>query len=213
MKEFLEAPVSESSRLIAFEEAKVIQGIVPDRYILIVSGMKPYLNMDVILIPRIYIRQPEYWGIEVVGLLHGIGLPALAPYHVSLPLDGLLGTQGIEVIGANRSERFGVPPKTEVKPELSVGYYRAVQIAGQVILSATGCLRRGGIRVFFEQKPIRIFPPEFDFCQDTTGVGPDVLTPFCVLTTFHADDPVERVVVHDRRGRHEVAVEPGELAG
>lgn len=213
MKEFLEAPVSESSRLIAFEEAKVIQGIVPDRYILIVSGMKPYLNMDVTLIPRIYIRQPEYWGIEVVGLLHGIGLPAFAPYHVSLPLDGLLGTQGIEVVGANRSERFGVPPKTEVEPELSVGYYRAVQIAGQVILSATGCLRRGGIRVFFEQKPIRIFPPEFDLLQESSGAGPDVLTPFCVLTTFQADNLIERVAVHDRWGRHEVAVEQGELAG
>ena len=213
MKEFLEAPASESSRLIDFEKAEVIQGIVPDRYILIVSGMKPYLNMEVSLIPRIYIRQPEYWGIEVVGTLRGIGLPALAPYHVSLPLDGVIGTQGIEVIGANRSEPFDVPPKTGVKPELSVGYYRAVQIAGLVILSATGCLRRGGIRVFFDQKPIRIFPPEFDFVQDASGFGPEVLTPFCVLTTFQADNPVERVVVHDRLGRHEVKVEPGELAG
>ncbi|HSF39102.1 MAG TPA: hypothetical protein VLT87_04865 [Thermoanaerobaculia bacterium] len=213
MKEFLEAPVSESSRLIDFETTEVIQGIVPDRYILIVSGMKPYLNMDVSLIPRIYIRQPEYWGIEVVGTLKGIGLPVLAPYHVSLPLDGVIGTQGIEVIGANRSERFDVPPKTAVKPELSVGYYRAVQISGLVILSATGCLRRGGIRVFFEQKPIRIFPPEFDFCQDASGFGPEVLTPFCVLTSFQSDAPVERVVVHDRLGRHEVKVEQGELAG
>lgn len=213
MKEFLEAPASESSRLIDFEKAEIIQGIVPDRYILVVSGMKPYLNMDVSLIPRIYIQQPEHWGIEVVGTLTGIGLPVLAPYHVSLPLDGVIGTRGIEVIGATRSEQFDVPPKTDVKPGLAVGYYRAVQIAGQVILSATGCLRRGGIRVFFDQKPIRIFPPEFDLCQDDSGVGPEVLTPFCALTSFHADNPVERVVVHDRRGRHEVRVEPGELAG
>src|SRR5690349_14185152 len=185
MKEFLEAPASESSRLIDFEKAEVIQGIVPDRYILVVSGMKPYLNMDVNLIPRIYVRQPEYWGIEVVGTLRGIGLPALAPYHVSLPLDGVIGTQGIEVIGANRSEKFDVPPKTEVKPKLSVGYFRVVQISGQVIFSATGCLRRGGIRVFFEQKPIRIFPPEFDLLQDDSGFGPDVLTPFCALGSFN----------------------------
>ena len=213
MKEFLEAPASESSRLIDFEKAEVIQGIVPDRYILIVSGMKPYLNMDVSLIPRIYIQQPEYWGIEVVGTLRGIGLPALAPYHVSLPLDGVIGTRGIEVIGASRSERFDVPPKKDVKPDLAVGYYRAVQISGLVILSATGCLRRGGIRVFFEQKPIRIFPPQFDLCQDDSGFGPEVLTPFCALTSFHSNQPVEMVVVEDRLGRHEVKVEQGELAG
>lgn len=213
MKEFLEAPASESSRLIDFETAEVIQGIVPDRYILVVSGMKPYLNMEVSLIPRIYVRQPEYWGIEVVGTLKGIGLPALAPYHVSLPLDGVLGTQGIEVVGATRTERFDVPPKTKGEPEYSVGYFRAIQIAGIVVVSATGCLSRGGIRVFLEQSPIRIFPPEINLFQDASGPGPDVLTPFCVLHSFMADDPVERVVCHDRRGRHEVPVEQGELAG
>jgi len=67
--------------------------------------------MEVNLKPLVYIRQPEYWGIEVIGgLPGGIGLPTTAPYIASLPLDGTIGTQGIEVIGATRSEKISVPP-------------------------------------------------------------------------------------------------------
>ena len=67
------------------------------------------VNVD--LVPRVYIRQRDYWGIEVVGMLPGgFELPAEAPYVVSLPLAGIVGTEGIEVIGATRSERHQVPP-------------------------------------------------------------------------------------------------------
>lgn len=67
--------------------------------------------MEVDLIPLVYIRQPEYWGIEVTGCLPaGIGLPTTAPYIASLPLNGIIGTRGIEVIGATRSEKISVPP-------------------------------------------------------------------------------------------------------
>lgn len=55
-----------------------------------------------------YIRQPEYWGIEVVGCVSGLGLPAVAPYVVRLDLDGTIGTHGIEVIGASRSEKIDI---------------------------------------------------------------------------------------------------------
>jgi hypothetical protein len=61
-------------------------------------------------VPLIYIQQPEYWGIEVVGCLPGIGLPE-APYTISIPLDGITGTKGIEVIGATRSEKREFPPE------------------------------------------------------------------------------------------------------
>ncbi|GAA3571445.1 hypothetical protein GCM10022419_060380 [Nonomuraea rosea] len=106
---FAELPQSNSVRLIDFEDVRVVPGIVPNSFILIVSGTKPYLNMKVSLSPLVYIKQPEFWGIEVVGSLPGIGLPATAPYTVSLPLDGILGTKGIEVIGANVRKTFDVP--------------------------------------------------------------------------------------------------------
>jgi hypothetical protein len=48
----------------------------------------------------------------VVGRLRGgIGLPAVAPYTASIPLAGITGTEGIEVIVATRSERLEVPPE------------------------------------------------------------------------------------------------------
>jgi hypothetical protein len=81
-------------------------------YVLIVTGVKPYANMQVELMPLIYIRQPDYWEIEVVGCLRGIGLPVLTPYTVALPLDGVRGRHGVEVVGANRRKRIDVPPVT-----------------------------------------------------------------------------------------------------
>ena len=108
-KAFLNAPTASSVRLINFTKAEVVGGFLPNTYILIVSGIKPYLNMTVELSPLVYIRRPEYWGIEVVGSLPGIGLPTTAPYTVALPL-GVLGTKGIEVIGASRKKKINVPP-------------------------------------------------------------------------------------------------------
>jgi hypothetical protein len=107
---FLKAPTATSIKLINFTRAEVRSGFVPNKYFLIVSGTKPDVNMTVELSPLIYIRQPEYWGIEVIGRLPGIGLPMTAPYSVSIPLDEILGTKGIEVIGANKRKKFRVPP-------------------------------------------------------------------------------------------------------
>jgi hypothetical protein len=106
-----ELPAPTSTRLIDFEkvEIRTLESF-PPQHVLVVSGTKPYMNMKVTLEPLTYIRQPEYWGIEVVGRLPGgIGLPALAPYTVSIPLAGITGTKGIEVIGASRSEKREVP--------------------------------------------------------------------------------------------------------
>ena len=112
LREFEALPHASSCRLIDFEQAEVRPGIVSGTYILIVRGTKPYLNMEVNLIPLVYIRQPEFWGIEVTGCLPGgIGVLApTAPYIASLPLNGILGTKGIEVIGATRTEKIPLPP-------------------------------------------------------------------------------------------------------
>jgi hypothetical protein len=107
LREYQGVPQSEACRLIDFEEAEVVTlESFPPQYVLVVSGMKPYRNMDVSLRPRTYIRQPEYWGIEVVGCLPGFGIPVLAPYTVSIRLAGIMGTEGIEVIGATSSEKI-----------------------------------------------------------------------------------------------------------
>jgi hypothetical protein len=115
LREYQGLPQSEACRLIDFDEAEILSlRIFPPQYVLVVSGIKPYLNMDVSLRPRTYIRQLEYWGIEVVGFLPGIGIPTLAPYTDTIRLAGLMGTEGIEVIGATRSEKltlWDLPPE------------------------------------------------------------------------------------------------------
>src|SRR5256885_1147555 len=104
LKTYTKLPPPASSRLIDFDRAEIVTlRSFPPGQVLKVTGVKPFLNMEVDLVPLVYIRQPEYWGIEVVGRLRGIGLPALDPYSVSLALDGFVGTQGIEVMGATRS--------------------------------------------------------------------------------------------------------------
>ncbi|TFV40769.1 hypothetical protein E4K66_07965 [Bradyrhizobium frederickii] len=109
LKELEALPRSSTCRLISFDNAEVVPGIVSNTFILVVSGVKPWLTMKVELVPLIYIRQPEYWGIEVIGCQSGIGLPAQAPYHVSLDISHLRGTVGIEVIGATLKKQIKVP--------------------------------------------------------------------------------------------------------
>ena len=65
--------------------------------------------MTVQLMPLIYIQQPEYWGIEVVGCQPGIGLPQTEPYHFTLDISHVLGKKGVEVIGATKSKKIDVP--------------------------------------------------------------------------------------------------------
>jgi hypothetical protein len=107
MSEFQDLPPAVSCRLIDFEDAGIAIGFVSGLF-LHVSGTKPYVNMEVRLIPLVYIAQPEYWGIEVVGCLPGVALPADSPYTVSAQIGGAVGTRGIEVIGAGRSMKFEI---------------------------------------------------------------------------------------------------------
>ena len=102
-------PQPSTCRIIDFKTAEVVPGFIPKTYFLIVSGEKPMVSMKVDLVPLIYIKQPEYWGIEVVACQTGIGLPMVAPYHVSLDISHLLGTAGIEVIGASTTKKIKVP--------------------------------------------------------------------------------------------------------
>ena len=102
-------PAPSTVRVIDFDKAEVVPGFLPKTFFLIVSGTKPMVTMKVELVPLVYTRQPDYWGIEVVGIQSGIGLPMTAPYHVSLDISHVLGTEGIEVIGATRCEKIKVP--------------------------------------------------------------------------------------------------------
>ena len=108
-EELVALKTASSVRLINFERAEVRPGFLPGSFILIVSGQAPCLNMTVALSPLIYVRCPEYWGIEVTGTLPaGFCLPALKPFVATIDLAGITGSRGIEVIGAGHSETFEV---------------------------------------------------------------------------------------------------------
>jgi hypothetical protein len=103
-------PAPYSCRLIEFEKAEVRPGIVNGTWFLVVTGSAPCSNMRVDLVPLVYIRRPEYWEIEVIGCLPGpFCLPQTKPFVETLPLNGVLGSKGIEVAGAARRQRIDVP--------------------------------------------------------------------------------------------------------
>ena len=111
LNDYIELPPAVSFRRLDFDSATIITlRSFPPQFILRVSGTLPYATMKAELVPLVYIQQPEYWGIEVVGSLRGIALPVETPYAVSLPLTGFIGSLGIEVIGASRSEQFDIGP-------------------------------------------------------------------------------------------------------
>ena len=106
VREFEAAPKCESHRLIRFDRAEIVETNPPT---LVVSGEAPCLNMEVALQPRVYIRCPEYWGIEVVGCLPGgFCLTAMKPFRVTLSLAGIVGSEGIEVVGADGGRKIEV---------------------------------------------------------------------------------------------------------
>jgi hypothetical protein len=109
-QEFLAFEAAQSIRRIPFKTAKVVPGIVSGTHILIVSGETACINMKVRLSPLIYIRCPEYWGIEVIGTLAGHCIVGIVPtpYTVSIQLTGITGSKGIEVLGAGQSKRIKV---------------------------------------------------------------------------------------------------------
>ncbi len=108
LKAFEALPPSTSCRVINFTKAEVVPGIVNNTWFLVVSGTKS-LAVKVELHALIYIRQPEYWGIEVVGCQSGgIHPPLEVPYTVSLNVSHLRGTKGIEVIGANSRKKIDI---------------------------------------------------------------------------------------------------------
>lgn len=101
----------ESCRLIDFDKAEVRPGFIPNTFFLVVTGKAPYFRMQVQLVPLVFVKRPQYWGIEVVGCLLGPFAPReFRPFVETLPLDGVIGEKGIEVVGATRSVKIDVPP-------------------------------------------------------------------------------------------------------
>jgi hypothetical protein len=112
----------DKDRLIDFEWAEVVTPMIyPPKPRLVVRGIKPHPDMDVSLVPLAYVSQPPYYGIQVVGAIAvdgpHVSQPITAvPYYVELDLQGLNGSEGVEVIGDTRTEQLQVQTGAPVVP-------------------------------------------------------------------------------------------------
>jgi hypothetical protein len=114
MQEPAETP-EQTEAPIDFDQAVVISPMIyPPRPILVVSGRKSH-PMTVRLVPRTYIRRPEYWGIDVIGVTTAGPMPMITniPYLVDLDLEACTGTLGVEVVGATMTEQLAVTTVTD----------------------------------------------------------------------------------------------------
>jgi hypothetical protein len=104
----------DKDRLVDFEWAEVVTPMVyPPKPRLVVRGLKPHPDMEVSLVPLAYVSQPPYYGIQVVGTITADG-PHVSqpitsiPYYAELDLQGINGSEGVEVIGDTRTEQIPV---------------------------------------------------------------------------------------------------------
>lgn len=85
--------------------------------------------------------------------------------------------------------------------------YSARQVGDQVHVMARGQHRTGGYQVMLAMQMVRIYPPRFTFyVNPPEEMATQAITPFRVCVRFTASEPVERVIVTDAAGDHEVPV-------
>jgi hypothetical protein len=79
-------------------------------YQLTVTGVKPYMNMDVSLSHEADNGRPAYWRTVVIGCIkNGLLMPLASPYYITMNLDQFVGSRGVEIVGASRKVRRDIP--------------------------------------------------------------------------------------------------------
>jgi hypothetical protein len=92
------------------------------------------------------------------------------------------------------------------KTQLSRGHYTAHQIGDELLLIATGVHPTPGFKEFFKVKSLSGVPKLAFFCVTPSGIQPDVITPFQHHERFRVKGTVEKIVITDADGDHEVKV-------
>ncbi|MCW2309470.1 hypothetical protein [Rhodobium gokarnense] len=95
--------------LAPFGYSEVWPGDVPGTWFLMVSGVMPCKNMVIQLRPMVYVQPPDYWAIEVVGCVEDGCLEMPVTYAIWIDVTDYRGTDGIEVVGANGTQKLDIP--------------------------------------------------------------------------------------------------------
>jgi len=57
-----------------------------------------------------YAGRGVYWRTVVIGCVkNGLLMPLASPYYITMNLDQFVGSRGVEIVGASRKVRRGVP--------------------------------------------------------------------------------------------------------
>jgi hypothetical protein len=109
-----------NGQIAEFDVAELRKVPFQESLYLWVRGRLPSGNIGVTLAPRVYHDRPDYWGIEVAivntpdaandagGIKNAEpGFESLV-FERSVPLDGITGSRGITVIGANQIKRIEI---------------------------------------------------------------------------------------------------------
>ena len=106
-------------QIIDFEKAELRRMPFQDSLYLWVKGRLPAQGFDARLAPRIYNNgRPEYWAIEVAAFnnkaaANDIGDDAdVLMFERSIPLTGITGIKGVNVIGAKRTQQIEIDGKS-----------------------------------------------------------------------------------------------------
>lgn len=94
-----------------FRRAAVGKGTAEGSLVLTVSGDKPREargGAAVKLEPLTYTEQPEYWKIEVLWDSADATVPMVTPFTVSIPVDQIRGSKGIEVVGQTKRQKISL---------------------------------------------------------------------------------------------------------
>jgi len=85
--------------------------------------------------------------------------------------------------------------------------YRGFQKQGVVTVVAYGSHDTSGYKVMLQQKPIKIYPPQYYLVHERpTGIALPMVTPFVVSAHFRSTETITKVVVEDARGCHDVDI-------
>jgi hypothetical protein len=93
--------------------------------------------------------------------------------------------------------------------EFGRGKYQAKQVAGEIVVTATGDTPTPNYKVWLATGPERSFPPVLELWRmKPVGVQAQILTPFSVHLTFDTgNQPIDSILIRDTDGVHEIMVE------
>jgi hypothetical protein len=112
--------IDDFAELVEFDQASLVHP-GGNCFFLVVTGLKPAINMQVILtpIPRTDHEELDYWPYYVIGYYSHRWLSNGNAYCATAEIDQA-GSMGIEIVGLNRRERLRLAPE-DVEPEIGEG--------------------------------------------------------------------------------------------